>query len=331
MKKISIILLSFNEEENIHEIYSRLTKMLETVEIDYEIIFIDDGSTDNSLQIMETIYAKDKKVIVIELSRNFGHQPTICCGLDYAKGDAVLMMDADLQHPVEIIPELINKWKEGYDIVNTQRIDPADISFFKKYTSKIFYKLMSILGNVKIPENSADFRLIDKKVVKHLRNLNEKTKFYRGMIQWVGFKQALIPYNVLPREKGDFKYSPLKMLGLALDGVVSFSAFPLRISFFIGLIVSLLSFSYAAFAIYVRIFTSTTTPGFPGWASVLVSVLFLGGIQLIFLGIVGEYINRIYIESKNRPPYIVNNILQDSPPNSVNNVLQDLSLKDKVS
>ena len=196
------------------------------------------------------------------------------------------------------------KWKQGFDIVSTKRIDPAGKPSLKNLTAKLFYRLINKLGDVKVPENTADFRLIDKKVVKHLRALSEKTKFYRGLIQWVGFKQAMVSYEVQPRAHGKTKYSLPKMLKFALDGVVSFSAFPLQISFFLGLIISLFSFTYAVYAIYIRLFTNTAVPG---WTSVLTSVLFLGGIQLIILGIIGEYINRIYIESKNRPPYIVRN------------------------
>jgi len=311
MNKISIILPCYNEEKNINEIYSKLLKTLLSIKIDYEIIFIDDGSTDNSLEKMKELHNKDKKVVVIEFSRNFGHQASICCGLDYSNGDAVLMMDADLQHPIEIIPELIKKWEDGFDIVNTQRKDAGNVSLLKKYSAKIFYNLINIIGDIKVPENSADFRLIDKKAVKYLRQLSEKTKFYRGLIQWVGFKQTLVSYNVEPRKKGKTKYSFFKMIRFALDGILSFSTFPLQIAFFLGLIVSIFSFSYAAFAIYIKIFTSTAVPG---WTSVLASVLFLGGIQLIILGIMGEYLNKIYIELKGRPSYVINNILQNSQP-----------------
>jgi len=311
MKKISVILPCYNEEENIKEVYSRLLKTLSSVNMDYEFIFIDDGSTDNSLEKMKELHNKDKNVVVIEFSRNFGHQASICCGLDYSNGDAVLMMDADLQHPIEIIPELIKKWEDGFDVVNTQRKDAGNVSLFKKYTSKIFYYLINIISDIKIPENSADFRLIDKKAVEYLKKLSEKTKFYRGLIQWVGFKQTLVSYDVKPRKKGKTKYSFLKMIRFALDGILSFSAFPLQISFFLGLIVSFFSFSYAAFAIYIKIFTNAAVPG---WTSVLASVLFLGGIQLIILGIMGEYLNKIYIELKGRPSYIINNILQDLQP-----------------
>jgi dolichol-phosphate mannosyltransferase len=307
MKKISVILPCHNEEENLREIYARLVATFAAAKMDCEIIFIDDGSTDRSLAVMEEIHAKDERVAVVSFSRNFGHQASLCCGLDFAGGDAVLMMDADLQHPVETIPELIKKWEEGFDIVNTQRKEAPGTPWPKKCTAKAFYRLINLLGNVRIPENTADFRLIDRKVVEHLRRLGEKTKFYRGMVQWVGFKQALVPYHVSARGKGETKYSLMNMFRFALDGMVSFSAFPLQISFFLGLIVSLASFSYAVYAIYIKLFSHIAVPG---WTSVLVSVLFLGGIQLIFLGVIGEYINRIYMESKNRPPYIVNRLLQ---------------------
>lgn len=305
---ISIILPCFNEEDNINELCSRLSSITETVGEPYEIIFVDDGSTDNTLNKMIALCKTEKQYKVIEFSRNFGHQQAICAGLDYAKGDAVIMMDSDLQHPPELIPALIEKWKQGYEIVYTVRNDPPGTSIFKKITARAFYKLINILAKINIPENSADFRLLDKKVVKQFRSLKEKTKFFRGLINWVGFKQYAIYYDAAPRYAGKSKYTVWKMMRFAFDGITSFSAFPLHIATILGTIVSVLSFFYAAYALYIRLFTQKALPG---WASVLVAVLFLGGVQLLSLGIIGEYLSRVYTETKSRPTYIVRNVYGD--------------------
>jgi len=305
---ISIIIPCFNEQESIPEIYSQLTSVMQQTGDEYEIIFVDDGSTDNTLAKLINLRTNDNKVKILEFSRNFGHQAAICAGLDYAQGDAVIMMDADLQHPPVLISQLIQKWKEGYEIVHTIRNDFPDTSLFKEITSKAFYKLINVLAKINIPENSADFRLLDKKVVGHIRALKEKAKFFRGLVTWVGFKQYALHYDPSPRYAGESKYSLWKMLKLALDGITSFSAFPLHISTIIGILISFFSFVYAVYAIYIKLVAGEALPG---WTSVLVAVLFLGGVQLLSLGVIGEYLNRIYSESKARPTYILRNIYGD--------------------
>lgn len=302
---ISVIIPCFNEEGNIEPLYTRLVSVLGNLKMDFELIFIDDGSSDNSLNRIKEICDVDNRVKAIELSRNFGHQSAICAGLDYAEGDAVIMMDADLQHPPELIPELAEKWMGGYDIVYTVRNDPSDIPFLKRITSKIFYRIMNLLTEINLPENSADFRLFDRKVVHQFRALTEKAKFFRGLVSWVGFKQCAVSYVPSQRLSGQTKYTFSRMIRFALDGILSFSAFPLRVSMFFGFLVSIISFAYAAYAIFIRLFTNTALPG---WTSVLVSVLFLGGIQLLSLGVIGEYLDRIYKESKSRPMYILRNL-----------------------
>lgn len=303
---ISIILPCFNEEHNIEELYSRLTVVMKSIGDKYELLFVDDGSTDNSLAKLMLLSELDEHVLVLELSRNFGHQPAICAGLDYSQGDAVIMLDADLQHPPELIPTLIQKWKEGYEIVYTIRKDFSDAYLFKKLSAKIFYKLINGLAKIDVPANSADFRLLDKVVVKQLRALKERTKFLRGLISWVGFKRYPIIYEAAPRFSGETKYSFGKMLRFAFDGITSFSSFPLHIATILGLIVSGVSFLYAAYAIYVRLFTQKAIPG---WASVLVAVLFLGGVQLLSLGLIGEYLGRAFDELKARPAYIIRSVI----------------------
>lgn len=302
---ISIIIPCFNEEDNIELLYKKLVSVLNDTGMEFELIYIDDGSTDNSLMKMRNIIDVDSRVRVLEFSRNFGHQSAIFAGLEHADGDAVIMMDADLQHPPELIPKLIEKWKQGFDIVYTVRNDPPDISLFKKLTSNIFYKLINLLAEIHLPANSADFRLFDKKVVLQFRSLTEKSKFLRGLVSWVGFKQCAVFYDAMPRMSGQSKYTLIRMIRFALDGIISFSVFPLRISTFFGLVVSFVSFIYAAYAIYIKLFTHTALPG---WTSVLVSVLFLGGVQLLSLGVIGEYLDRIYKETKSRPLYILRNI-----------------------
>lgn len=302
---ISIIIPCFNEEDNIELLYKRLVSVLNGTGMEFELIYIDDGSKDESLMRMKNIEEVDNRVKILEFSRNFGHQSAVFAGLEYADGDAVIMMDSDLQHPPELIPKLIEKWKQGFDIVYTVRNDPPEISLFKKMTSKFFYKLINFLAEIHLPANSADFRLFDKKVVLHFRSLTEKSKFLRGLVSWIGFKQCPVSYDAVSRMSGRSKYTLIKMIRFAMDGIISFSAFPLRISTFFGFIVSFASFFYAIYAIYIKLFTNKALPG---WTSVLVSVLFLGGIQLLSLGIIGEYLDRIYKETKSRPSYILRNI-----------------------
>lgn len=302
---ISIVIPCFNEEGNIRAMYDRLTSVMGSVGHDYELLFVDDGSTDDTLNRLKQIHAADKRVKIIEFARNFGHQPAVCAGLDYADGDAVIMMDADLQHPPELIPEMVRKWEEGIEVVYTVREDAEDISWFKKMTSKGFYRLFNAVIKEKIPENSADFRLMDKKVVRQFRELRERTKFLRGLIAWVGYRQAAVRYKADRRYSGKSKYTLWRMFRFSLDGMVSFSAFPLHISTVFGFAVSLLSFVYTLYVVYIKLFTQNAVPG---WASVMVAVLFLGSIQLLSIGIIGGYLNRIYTELKYRPVYIVRNI-----------------------
>jgi dolichol-phosphate mannosyltransferase len=269
---------------------------------DYEIIFIDDGSTDSTLNILKDLNKNDPSIKYISFSRNFGHQKALKAGIDHAQGDCVISIDSDLQHPPELILDMLLKWKEGYDIVYTKRQDTDNIGFFKRKTSKIFYKILNLLSDIKIDENVADFRLINRSAINVLKNLKESNPFYRGLVAWLGFKQYSISYNVQERYAGKSKYSLRKMFLFALSGITSFSIKPLHFSTALGGIASLSAFIYAFYAIAMKLFTNQTISG---WASVLVSVLFLGGVQLISLGIIGEYLGRLFIESKRRPNYII--------------------------
>lgn len=297
----SIIIPIFNEEDNINELYRCLIQTMESLSNHYEIIFVNDGSEDASLELMKKLYQQDSKVKIIDLSRNFGHEIAITAGFDHASGKAVIVMDGDLQHPPEVIPELIRKWKEGYETVNTIREDTEGIGFFKKWTATLFYKLMRRLTGIDVTYTS-NFKLIDRKVVNSFNSIRERVRFLRGLIKWVGFKQGEVRYIAKKRYAGYSKYLIRKMIKLAIDGITSFSSIPLRIATYIGIIVSSLSFIYIFYAIYIRLFTNYAVPG---WTSILVAVLFLGGVQLLTIGIMGEYIGRIYEETKQRPLYLV--------------------------
>ena len=299
---LSIIIPVFNEEESLSELYRRLTKVMEDFGDTYEIIFVNDGCQDNSLQVMLKLQEQDKCVKVIDFSRNFGHQIAITAGMDYASGSAVICLDADLQHPPELIPELVAEWREGNDIVYTIRQETEGETFFKKLTSKFFYMLINKIANVKISSNAADFRLLDRKVVEDFRSIRERGRFVRGLVNWVGYKQIGVTYKAEPRFAGQSKYSFGKMLRFAFDAITAFSSFPLQLSVYLGFVVSFLSFLYVMYIFCETLYFKHTVPG---WSSIMVIVLFLGGVQLITIGIIGEYISRIYEEVKERPLYLV--------------------------
>jgi len=306
---ISIVIPLLNEDGNVRVLYEALLPVVEKISPDYEIIFVDDGSKDNSFDIINEICQQNKRVLGISLSRNFGHQIALTAGMEHASGEVVVTLDADMQHPPEIILDLYNKYKEGYDIVNTIRTETADSGAFKKITSHYFYKLINKLSDIHIEPSAADFRLMNRKTVNAFLQLKEKDRFTRGIISWMGFKQAMVEYTAPNRFAGKSKYSVFKMFRFAADGITSFSAKPLRISFFAGLIVSFIGLLYAIYAV-VEYFEGKTTPG---WASTLVSILIIGGIQLISIGIIGEYLARVFNEAKNRPLYLVKQYISVKP------------------
>ena len=308
--EISIILPVYNEEANIRLLYDRISSAMSMDEAKYEVIFIDDGSSDASFNVLEQLGAKDCRVKAVSFSRNFGHMAALSAGLDYARGQAVITMDADLQHPPEVIPELIRRWKNGSLVVGTIRKDSVCVGRLKRYTSRAFYWLMNRIASVKIPPNAADFRLLDRKVVDVLKKMNERGWFLRGLVGWVGFHPEYVEYQAGPRQAGKSAYPMSKMLSFALDGITSFSSFPLRLATYCGFVVTFFAFLYILYAICVRLFTSRAMPG---WASVLIAVLFLGGVQLVFLGIIGEYLSRVFEGTKARPLYIVENEMGFSP------------------
>lgn len=300
--KISAIIPCFNEENNIEAVSEALANVLKEYH-SYEIILIDDGSTDKTLDKFKKISKANIHIKYLSFSRNFGHQNALKAGMDHATGDCAISMDADLQHPTSMINSLIAKWKEGYDIVYTMRKEDPGLPTFKRLTSKIFYKILNGISDITIQQGTADFRLLDRKVLNVFKTINENPLFIRGMVSWLGFKQHGIPYTAAQRLSGDSKYTFHKMLRLASEGVTSFSIRPLHFTTFLGLFIAVASFGYGLFSILAKIFTNKVVSG---WTSVITSIVFMGGIQLIMLGIIGEYLGKLFLESKKRPSYIVN-------------------------
>lgn len=301
-KTISIVIPVFNEELVIEHTYARLTAVMEGMPYPYELLFVDDGSTDTSLTILDGIADKDKQVRFISFSRNFGHQAAVMAGIEYANGDAVVLIDADLQDPPEIIPQMVAEWEEGYDVVYGKRTKRKGEGVFKKVTAFFFYRFLRGMTETDIPKDTGDFRLMDRHVCEWMRLLREKRPFVRGLVRWVGFKQTSVEYVRDERAAGETKYPFGKMMRLATDGIFSFSYKPLKIAGYVGFALSLVSFVYLIVVVCQRLFTQQTQPG---WASLMGIILFFNGIILIMLGILGEYLGRIYEEVKDRPLYIV--------------------------
>jgi len=302
MKLVSIVVPVFNEQENVKMFYQEVCRYMDTLGYVYELIFIDDGSRDDTARILNLLTQQDAKVKVVFLARNFGHQVALTCGLDYAGGDAVITMDGDLQHPPQLLPVLLRKWEEGFEVVQTVRVDTAGVSWLKKVTSSLFYQLINTMSDVHIVEGGSDFRLLDKKVVRTFQRFNEKARFIRGIIGDMGYQQAQLEFVAPERFAGKSKFSPRKMISFALDGITAYSKLPLRFAFSLGLLFGLLSFGLTLDVVYTRLFT---TDAVPGWATIAASILLLGGVQLVGLGIIGEYIGRIFEEVKQRPLYWV--------------------------
>ncbi|MGA9639718.1 MAG: glycosyltransferase family 2 protein [Flavobacterium sp.] len=300
--KISIVIPSFNEEGNIEIMIQSLHHELKKTGYDYELIFVDDGSRDQTLTILQKLSEIDSKVFFIELSRNFGHQNALMAGLELASGDAIITMDGDMQHPPSLIPALIEKWNEGYDVVYTRRLEDKNLSAFKKTTSKYFYKFINYISEIKIENGTADFRLMDKKITKVFFTFSENELFIRGLVNWVGFKQYAIEYEPAQRFSGTSKYTIKKMIQFALKGITSFSIRPLYISIFLGLAIFLLATLF--YTVYVSYSLFYGHP-ISGWASLIFTVVFFGGLNLIILGIIGVYVGKLFMQSKNRPNYLI--------------------------
>lgn len=297
----SVVIPVFDEGENLELLHRRLSRVLQHLCEDYEIILVDDGSRDNSLQVIMRLRKSNPRVKVISFSRNFGHQMAITAGIDYSSGDAVIVMDADLQDPPEVISQLIEKWKEGYDTVYAIRESRKD-PISKRAIAFVFYRLFNRMSEVDVPVDAGDFRLMSRRVVDILRTMPERNRYLRGLASWVGFSQASISYARDERYRGERKYTLWQSARLAVDGITSFSHFPLRLVTQLGLAVSLAGFLYGAIIIILGLFFDRVVPG---WTTLMAAVIFLGGVQLIVVGVVGEYIGRIYVEVQQRPLYLI--------------------------
>ena len=298
----SVIVPLYNEEAVVQDSYERIREVMDTTGEPYEIIFINDGSKDSTYQKVREILKNDKNVKLISFSRNFGHQSAITAGMDYCTGQAVIVIDADLQDPPEVMLKMIEKWKEGYEVVYGKRIKRKGETLFKKATAKIFYRILSKTTDVEIPIDTGDFRLIDRKVCDALKTMPERNRYVRGLISWLGFRQTGVEFVREKRLAGETKYSMKKMFKLAWDGITAFSNAPLKLATYIGVSISAVSFLYLLVVICQKLFTDTTVQG---WASLVAISLFFNGVILIVLGIIGEYIRRIYDEAKGRPIYII--------------------------
>ena len=300
---LSIVIPCYNEQEVLTETFSQLEKFCIQAEgVCIELIFVDDGSKDNTREMLLDYARRNKRVRVIGFARNFGHQTAVSAGIDAAAGDAVVLIDADLQDPPAVIHEMLKKWREGFDVVYGMRTERAGESAFKLATARGFYKVLNYFSDVPIPLDTGDFRLMSRAVVETLRAMPEQTRFVRGMVSWVGFRQCALPYKRAERFAGSTKYPLRKMISFAVDGVLSFSRKPLQFSIGLGMLVAASSLAALIYAYYVRLFTDANLVD--GWTSLIVAILFIGGVQLICIGILGEYIGRIHHETQGRPLYV---------------------------
>ena len=301
--KLSIVIPIYNEEGNIDSLINRLRTVIAKMNITCEYIFVNDGSKDRSIQLIKNLASADPSVKYIDFSRNFGHQIAVSAGLDLAAGNRVAIIDADLQDPPELIIDMFAKMDEGFEVVYAKRKHRVGESWLKKFTAKVFYRILNSITSVKIPVDTGDFRIIDRKVVDVLKQMPEHNKFLRGQISWIGFNQTYVTYDRDVRQSGSTGYTYKKMIRLALDGITSFSNFPLKVASICGFVVSGIAFLVMIYALYARYITKDYVEG---WTSTIISVLFLGGIQLISIGIIGEYISRLSENARNRPLYIIN-------------------------
>ena len=300
--EISIVVPMYNEEAGIPAFFDRIAKLFSELDCSYEVVCINDGSTDNTMQLLREHQSRDARIRVIDLSRNFGKEVALSAGLDYCQGAAVIPIDADLQDPPELIPDMIAKWREGYDMVYATRRVRKGETVVKRTTANLFYRLLRRISEVEIPRNTGDFRLMDRRVVEAIKLLPERTRFMKGLFAWVGYKQTAIYYDRDPRLAGETSWNYLKLWQLAVEGITSFSATPLKVWSYLGLFFSFSALLYAAYLV-IRVFVQGVDV--PGYASMMVVILFMGGMQLITLGVFGEYLSRIFTEVKGRPLYLV--------------------------
>ena len=303
MKKITILVPTYNEEEVLQKLYDRLISVILLIKnYEFEILFVNDGSKDSTLKIIKDYREKDKCISYVSLSRNFGKETAMIAGLDYSKGDAVIIIDADLQDPPELIPEMIKYWENGYDDVYAKRKSRDGETWFKKWSSKAFYRILQDMTRIPIQKDTGDFRLLDRRCVEALKKLRETQRYTKGMFSWIGYNKKEILFDRDPRAAGETKWNYFKLMDLAIEGITSFTTFPLRVSSFLGMGVSFLAFIYMIIIIIKTLVYGERVQGYP---SLMVVLLFLGGVQLISIGIIGEYIGRIFNETKRRPLYFI--------------------------
>jgi polyisoprenyl-phosphate glycosyltransferase len=303
MKQISILIPAYNEEEVLYSLYYRLIKVFDSIpNYFFEILFVNDGSKDNTLNIIKELRETDQRVSYVNLSRNFGKETAMIAGLDYAQGDAVIILDADLQDPPELIPEMISYWEQGYDDVYAKRRNRAGETWIKKWTAKTFYKLLKKTTRIPIQENTGDFRLLDRRCVEALKQMRETQRYTKGMFSWIGYNKKELLFDRDPRAAGETKWNYIRLVDLAIEGITSFTTAPLRFSAFFGFIISIFAFIYMIWIILKTLLFGEEVIGYP---SIMTVILFLGGIQLLSIGIIGEYLGRIFNETKKRPLYFV--------------------------
>jgi glycosyltransferase involved in cell wall biosynthesis len=300
--ELSVVVPVYNEEQNLDYLFERLISVLNRLNMTYEIVCVNDGSKDNTIERLIEHHQKNPAIKVVNLSRNYGKEIALSAGLDYTCGDAVVPIDADLQDPPELIAELVAKWREGYDVVLATRRSRQGESWAKRFTANAFYRIIDRISHVPIPRDTGDFRLIDRRVVDAIKQLPERNRFMKGLFAWVGFKQTSILYDRPSRYKGETTWNYWRLWNLALDGITSFSFIPLKVWSYIGLLVAIPAFFYASFLVIRTVLFGVDLPGY---ASIMVAVLFLGGVQLVSLGVLGEYLGRVYEEVKGRPLYLV--------------------------
>jgi len=298
---LSVVIPVYNEEMNIGKLYQRLCNALEPLKTDWEVVYVNDGSKDRSLSILKGLSESDNHVKYIDFSRNFGHQLAITAGIEHAKGEWIVIMDGDGQDPPELIPDLLNKAKEGFEVVYARRRKRDGENFLKKFTARMFYRLLAKITSIEIPVDTGDFRIIHRKIQRILSKMPEQHKYIRGQISWIGFNQTFLEYDREERMGGATKFTYRKMMRFALDGISSFSTWPLKVATISGFLVSAVAFVLIIYSLYQKFFGTTE----PGWTSLHISVLFLGGIQLIGIGMLGEYLGRVSDNVKSRPHYIV--------------------------
>lgn len=300
--RLSVVVPAYNEQEVLPEFHRRLSLVLDELEFASEVVYVNDGSTDATVDIIGTLHSSDSRVALVDLSRNYGKEVALTAGLDHATGDAVIVIDADLQDPPELIPELIATWQKGYDVVYAKRVARDGESWFKKASAHAFYRVVQHFSRVRIPEDTGDFRLLSRRALDSLLKIRERNRFMKGLFAWVGYKQTAVLYRRDPRFAGDTKWNYWRLWNFALDGITSFTVAPLKVASYVGMLIAVGAFAYGAFVIVRTLLFGDPVAGYP---SLMVMVLFLGGVQLMALGVIGEYLGRMFEETKQRPLYLV--------------------------